>query len=69
LGGSNETYANLEGQLSAITAERDALAAQIIQLLEGAEFSGTPIDFKTASTLAAKAEELLEKVQLLNAGL
>jgi hypothetical protein len=69
LGGSNETYANLEGQLSAITAERDALAAQIIQLLEGAEFSGTPIDFKTASTLAAQAQELLEKMQLLNAGL
>jgi hypothetical protein len=65
LGGDDAVYTKLEDKLSALTQQRDALAAQIIQLLEGAEFNGTPIDFKTAVSLVAQATQLLEEVQLL----
>jgi len=64
LGGDDAVYTKLEDKLSALTQQRDALAAQIIQLLEGAEFNGTPIDFKTAVSLVAQATQLLEEVQL-----
>jgi hypothetical protein len=37
------TYAQLESQLVTLTGARDALAAKMIALLEGAEFNGQPI--------------------------
>ena len=39
-------YNNLENQITAWTLERDGLASQIKSMLEGAEFSGEPIDEK-----------------------
>jgi hypothetical protein len=47
LAGDDQTYTNLENQLSALTQQRDTLAAQIIQRLEDAEFKGKPLDFKS----------------------
>lgn len=68
LAGDDATYADLEGKLSALTTERDAVAAQIIQILEAAEFSGQSISFKTTLSLLTQAGKVLEEVQELGAG-
>jgi hypothetical protein len=66
LAGDDITYATLEGQLSALTQQRDAVASQIIQLLEGAEFNGKPISFSATIPLLIQSAQLLEQVQQLN---
>jgi len=66
LAGDDNTYANLESALSALTEQRDAVAAQIIQLLEGAEFQGKPIDFKSTVSLLSQSADLLKEVRELN---
>jgi hypothetical protein len=66
LAGDDNTYANLESALSALTQQRDAVAAQIIQLLEGAEFQGKPIDFRSTVSLLSQSAELLKEVRELN---
>jgi hypothetical protein len=63
LAGDDTLYANLENQLSALTTQRDSIAAQIIQVLEAAEFSGQPIDSETTATLVAQAEQLIGEVE------
>ena len=68
LAGDDATYADLEGKLSALTTQRDALAAQIIQVLEGAEFSGQSISFKTTLSLLKQAGQLLEEVDEMGGG-
>jgi hypothetical protein len=65
LAGDDAIYTNLENQLSALTTERDSLAAQIIQVLEAAEFSGQPIDSETTASLVAQAEQLIGQVEEL----
>lgn len=65
LSGNDATYASLEAQLSAITVQRDALAATMIQLLEAAEFNGTPITVSEALPLIVRADALLLKVGAL----
>ena len=55
----DSTYATLENQLSALDARRDALAGQMIALLEGAEFNGQPISRHRARHLEAEARSLL----------
>jgi hypothetical protein len=65
LEGDDATYASLEAQLSDITTKRDALAAQMIALLEGAAFHGQPIPLATAVSLIVQAEELLFQVESL----
>ena len=40
----DSTYTQLESQLAAINSQRDAIAGQIIQVLEDAEFNGKPIN-------------------------
>jgi len=45
--------------------ERDALAAQILALLEGAEFGKTPISDQQAQQLIGQAQSLLGSVQNL----
>jgi hypothetical protein len=61
LAGDDATYASIEAQLAAITTQRDALAAQMIQILEGAEFGGQAISLNAAIPLVVQAEELLVK--------
>lgn len=58
----DSTYTNLENQLISITSQRNALAAQMIALLEGAEFDGQRIDKKLANQLIAQAQALLSSL-------
>ncbi len=59
---NDATYTQLEGELASVSAQRDALAARMIALLEGAEFGGTPINAKQAHKLIAQAQALLHDV-------
>jgi hypothetical protein len=52
-------YNNLEGKIAAWTSVRDGIAAQIQQMLEGAEFGGVPIDEKAAKQLIGQSQGLL----------
>jgi hypothetical protein len=63
LAGDDQTYAALEDQIAAITAERNAIAGQIRQLLEDAEFNGMQIKDGDAATLISQAERLLAQVR------
>jgi len=56
------TYQNLESQLTSINAERDALAGQMIGLLEGAEFHGHKFNEKQAEKLIKQGKDLLKQV-------
>jgi hypothetical protein len=59
----DSTYTNLENQLISITTQRNALATQILSLLEGAEFEGQVIDKSTAKQLINQAQALLKQAQ------
>jgi hypothetical protein len=61
----DSTYTNLENQLISITSQRDALAAQMIALLEGAAFNGEEINKDQAKKLIAEAQALLSEVNSL----
>jgi hypothetical protein len=61
------TYTLIESKLQQLGAQRDALALQISQALEAAEFSGTPISNSTASQWIGKANGLLQKAHELDA--
>ena len=66
---SDATYTSIEGQLAAFGAQRDALVAQILPLLEAAEFDGTPIPEATAQSLIQQAQTLLSSVEAYASGL
>jgi hypothetical protein len=55
----DSTYTKLEDQLVTLGERRNALSAQMIALLEGAEFNGTPITHQQARPLEAQAQQLL----------
>jgi hypothetical protein len=57
------TYARIENQLASFTTLRDALAAQILALLEAAEFNNQPIPDQQAASLIQQANALLSNVQ------
>jgi hypothetical protein len=57
------TYIKVETQLASFTTRRDALTAQILPLLEGAEFNNQPITQQQAQPLIKQAEELVAEVQ------
>ncbi len=57
------TYSNIETQLASFTSQRDALAAQILSLLEAAEFNNQPISDQQAASLIQQAQTLLANVQ------
>jgi hypothetical protein len=61
----DSTYTTLENQLVSITTTRDALASQMIALLEGAEFHGHAINSTRAQHLIAQGEALLDQVDAL----
>ena len=56
-------YNNLENQIAAWTQERNGLAAQIKQMLEGAEFNGQPIDRKVANAIIDQGQALLAQAK------
>jgi hypothetical protein len=61
----DSTYTDLEHKLISITSERDALASQMIALLEGAEFDGQPINGSQAQDLIAQGQALIDQVNAL----
>jgi hypothetical protein len=65
----DSTYTSIENQLAAFTTQRDALVAQILPLLEGAEMNGKPIPEKVAQSLIHQAASLLSSVQAYANGL
>jgi hypothetical protein len=65
LSGDDATYTKLEAQIAAITTKRDALAAQIIQKLEAAEFQGQSLDLLSTVELLAQAGALLAQTAAL----
>lgn len=58
-------YTTLEGSLNQLTAQRDALAAQIKSVLDAAEFHGVRLDNPTANQLALQAQQLLSQMSQL----
>lgn len=59
------TYTDLENQLMSITSQRNALAAQMISMLEGAAFNGHAINETAARQLISQAQQLLAQVHTL----
>ena len=60
---NDATYTSLEGWLTTIGGQRDALAAQISGLLEGAAFGGQVVNEQHAKGLAAQAWALIQEAQ------
>ena len=61
LTGDDAAYATIEDQLSTLTDQRDALAGQMVAMLEAAAFSGQAIDQKQAQALIAQGQALLSE--------
>jgi len=59
------SYSQMENQLTSLTSQRDALAGQMIGLLEAAEFSGQPISEQQAQSLVAQGQALLNAAHAL----
>ena len=59
----DSTYTNIESHLTSFATQRDALVAQIIPLLEAAQFDGAPISDSTAQNLIQQAQNLLASVE------
>lgn len=58
-------YMNLENQLISLGSARDAIAAQIIALLDGAEFNNQPITAKQIQQLVMQSLKLLSQINML----
>jgi hypothetical protein len=64
----DRTYVDLERQLLDLGGQRDAIAGQMLNLLEGAAFSGRALDEERAKSLIEQGQELLDRVQELAGG-
>jgi hypothetical protein len=62
---NDSTYTNLENQLASFGSQRDALASQMISLLEGAEFNSQPFSDAQAQSLISQGQALLNQVNSL----
>lgn len=67
LAGDDQTYAALETQISDITVRRNAIASQMRQVLNDAEFSGKRPDEHTLKTLIDQGRQLLREVDAVAA--
>ena len=61
------TYTSIEGQIQSLTAQRDALTAQIKTALNGAAFNGQVMSSQQADSLIAQAQNLLDQAHALAA--
>lgn len=61
----DSTYAGLESQLASLIDQRNTLAAQMIGLLEGAEFNGKSISEEQAQSLVSQGQALIAEAQAL----
>jgi hypothetical protein len=55
------TYNSIEGQIQSLTSQRDALAAQMMGLLNGAEFNGQAFSDAQAQSLIGQGQALLNQ--------
>ena len=62
----DSTYTNLENQLTSFGSQRDALAAQMISLLEGAEFNNKPFSDSQAQSLISQGQSMLQQVNVMS---
>jgi hypothetical protein len=62
---NDTTYAQIEGQIDVLTAQRDALAVQIKSALEGAAFNNQVITNQQAQQLIAQSQSLLSQAHSL----
>jgi len=62
---NDATYSSIEGQIQSLTAQRDSLAAQMIGLLNGAEFNGQSFSDRQAQSLIAQGQALLDQANSL----
>jgi hypothetical protein len=62
---NDATYTRLENRLTSINSQRDAIASQMIALLEGAEFNNQQVDKAKALKLIVAGKALLLAVKLL----
>ncbi len=62
-------YTNLENQIVQFTSQRDALAGQMISMLENAAFNGQALNETSAKQLIAQAQQLLTQVHALSESL
>ncbi|HLJ82537.1 MAG TPA: hypothetical protein VKT52_13685, partial [Ktedonobacterales bacterium] len=58
----DSTYTQLENELSSFGNQRDALASQMIAMLENAAFNGQSIDQQQALSLISQGQALLDQV-------
>jgi len=65
LAGDDAAYAAVATSLAAISDQRDALAAQMIALLDGAEFRGQPLRDCDVRPLIDQADQLLAQTRAL----
>src|ERR1051326_1092450 len=61
INGSEHLYTDRENQLASLNSRRDSVAAQMIALLEGAEFNGQTITQAQAQPLLAQGQALLDQ--------
>ena len=61
----DSTYVHFENELTTLTNERNAVAAQMISLLEGAEFGGQTISEQQARSLVEQGHSLIERANSL----
>jgi hypothetical protein len=62
---NDSTYASLENQLASLIDQRNALAAKMIGLLEGAAFNGQSITEEQAQALVTQGQALISEAQAL----
>jgi hypothetical protein len=67
LNGDDATYAQLEGALSELTADRDAVASQIRDVLNAATFAGHQLTKSEARDLIHMGNEIIWRAQALAA--
>jgi hypothetical protein len=65
LEGDDATYQRLEDALVSLTSDRDALAAQMRDMLEAAAFDGQPINEEQAKRLIMQGNKLIERAEKL----
>jgi hypothetical protein len=58
---NDSTYNSIEGQIQFLTTQRDALVAEMIGLLNGAEFNGQSFSDAQAQSLIAQGQALLNQ--------
>jgi len=64
LAGDDSTYAIFEAQINSITEQRNKIAGQMIDMLEGAAFNNQPINEAHAQQLINQANDLLASIPI-----